>query len=436
MSSTGKKVLVVDDEPYVRSTIRDVLQDELYKVSEAQNAAEAMALLAREQFDVVLMDIKMPGKDGIAALGEIRTLCPGIGIIMISGHGTIDNAVESIKLGAFDFLQKPFSMQRLKEAVANVYNRVMAGKSGALKKNEGVFGGYELTREIACGGTASVFEATQVSLNRKVALKILHQHLARDPQFITRFEREAKIVAQLSHPNIVSVYDYGEIDGRHFIAMEYVDGFSLESILSDEKPVTPRTAAAVVCGTAAALDYAHSRGVIHRDVKPGNILLTKTGEVKVTDFGFSRTLDRNAPRLTLVNNVVGTPLYMSPEQISGKELTVSTDMFSLGIVLYHLVTGVLPFTGNNHLVIMHNISEGDYVLPRKKNRKVPRDVENIIVTCLQKDCRARYPTMREVITECERYLAGCGVSSIREELASAAANLTGSAAKNTGTRWN
>ena len=417
MSLLQKKVLVVDDEPHVRKTICEVLLDEKYLVMESGNVNDAMRILSQQQFDVVLMDIKMPGESGMDALRKIRGLCPDTGIIMITGHGSIDSAIESIKLGGYDFLQKPFSMQRLRDAVEKLANK--PAKAG-LEQAPGVgerFGVYELRREIAAGATAGVYEAVHTALNRKVALKVLHKHLAGDQTFLARFEQEAKIAASLSHPNIVSVYEYGTVYDRHYIAMEYVEGFSLEHMVVKLKTIPSGAAAAVSVKVCDALEYAHRNNVLHRDVKPGNILVSSGGEVKVTDFGFSRLLDGASTRLTLHNRVVGTPLYMSPEQIEGGDVSYSTDVFSLGIVLYYLMTGVRPFSGDSAVGVMKKILECDYPRPRKITRKVPRRLEGIIVKCLQRDRSVRYGSMAGLREALARFLLEAALIHRRKRLA-------------------
>ncbi|HUI93815.1 MAG TPA: serine/threonine-protein kinase [Chitinivibrionales bacterium] len=273
------------------------------------------------------------------------------------------------------------------------------------------FGVYELQRQIASGGTAAIFEALRAPDNKKVALKILHAHLAADPTFLARFEQEAKIAASLSHPNIVSVYEYGVVDGRHFIVMEYIDGFSLDDAIVKLKTVPCAAAAAIAAKACGALGFAHACNILHRDVKPGNIIVGRTGEVKVTDFGFSRVLDNPNTRLTVHNRVVGTPMYMSPEQIEGGSVTFSTDVFSLGTVLYFLVTGVPPFAGSGALAIMKKIIDGDYAQPRKINRKVPRKFQEIIVQCLERDRSLRYESMAELKSALDGFLMDARVES-------------------------
>jgi serine/threonine-protein kinase len=253
--------------------------------------------------------------------------------------------------------------------------------------------------------------------NRKVALKVLHQHLAIEPNFILRFQQEAKIAASLCHPNIVAVLEHGEFQNRHFIAMEYIDGCSLESLLSKRKKIPLRLVAVIAVATGAALEYSHGRSVVHRDVKPGNILVSRAGDVKVVDFGFSRLLDSISVRLTQANKVVGTPLFMSPETISGRQASFSSDIFSLGIVLYLCAVGRPPFAGTTMPAVMQNIMECSYVKPRKADRSIPKKLEHIIMTCLQKNTDARYGAMSAVMNDLKEFIGDYAIDSPEKELA-------------------
>jgi eukaryotic-like serine/threonine-protein kinase len=282
-----------------------------------------------------------------------------------------------------------------------------------------LFGGYELVREIAAGGTSTVWEAFQHAPGpgRKVALKVLHQHLDPESNFVERFQREADIAASLHHPNIVPVYEYGVYESHHFIAMEYIDGCSLESIIVRQKKLPRHAVAAIALSVAAALEYSHGRNVIHRDVKPGNILLSREGSVKVTDFGFSRIVNSLRARLTMVNRVVGTPLFMAPEMIVGKQATFASDIFSLGTVLYILVCGRPPFSGNSTPAVMQNIMECSYVKPRKTDRTIPKKLEHIIMTCLQKNTDARYDAMSAVMKDLRAFVDDYSINQQERDLA-------------------
>jgi eukaryotic-like serine/threonine-protein kinase len=292
--------------------------------------------------------------------------------------------------------------------------KVPPEQSGPAK---GRFGPYEIVREIASGGTAMVWEARERNPDRKIALKVLHQHLALEPHFIQRFEQEARIAASLAHPNIVQVFNHGEADNHHFIAMEFIDGCSLEHLLTQKKNLPWHVIALIGDSACAALEYSHARSVIHRDVKPGNIMLSRNGVVKVTDFGFSRMVNSLRARLTMVNRVVGTPLFMAPEMIVGKEATFSSDIFSLGTVLYILACGRPPFAGDSMPAVMQKIMECAYVRPRKVDRAIPKKLEHIIVRCLQKNIDSRYSSMSEVMDDLKKLIQECPDESSLKELA-------------------
>ena len=206
-------------------------------------------------------------------------------------------------------------------------------------------GQYEIVAEIGAGGMGTVYRARQISLNRDVALKILPSHLALDPTGLERFQREAMSVAQLAHPNIVQVHDIGEDNGVHFIAMEYVRGRTAAEMLKAEGPLAFRKALEICAPVAAALGVAHKAGILHRDVKPSNILVSEAGFAKLADFGVAGLMQPpEGERLTMTGAAVGTPYYMSPEQVRGREaLDGAGDVYSLGVVLYELLSGAHPF---------------------------------------------------------------------------------------------
>ena len=211
-----------------------------------------------------------------------------------------------------------------------------------------IVGRYELEELVGSGGMSNVFRAHDRLLERTVALKILHEQYTRDEDYVERFRREARAVAQLTHPNIVTVIDRGEQDGRQFIVFEYVDGQNLKE-LSAHGPLDPREAVGLALQVAHALSFAHARGLVHRDVKPQNVLLNDDGQAKVTDFGIARSLDVHG--VTQTGTVLGTSDYIAPEQARGQKVDPKTDIYSLGAVLYELLTGEVPFSGDNFVAV-------------------------------------------------------------------------------------
>ena len=266
-------------------------------------------------------------------------------------------------------------------------------------------GRYELTHLIARGGMAQVYRAVDLQLDRPVALKVLFPELSVDRTFVERFRREAQAAANLSHPNIVPVFDWGEDDGSYFIVMEFIDGRPLSAVLRDPTPLPPGQIATIGAGVAAALAFAHRHGVIHRDVKPGNVLMTPDGGVKVTDFGIARAVNTEES-LTQTGAVMGTAAYFSPEQAEGKGVDSRSDIYSLGVVLYEMAVGKPPFTGDSPVAVASKHVRDMPVLPRAANPAVPAALEAVIMKAMAKDPDDRYRSAEELRADLLRFADG------------------------------
>ena len=273
-------------------------------------------------------------------------------------------------------------------------------------------GRYELSRHIARGGMAEVYLAHDLLLDRPVALKVLFPELSVDRSFVERFRREAQAAANLSHQNIVSIFDWGEEEGTYFIVMEYVSGQPLSQVIRTEGRLQPDRAAQIAAGTAAALSNAHRNGVVHRDVKPGNILLDEQGQVKVTDFGIARAGDPKE-NLTQTGVVMGTATYFSPEQAQGLPTDQRTDVYSLGVVLYEMVTGRPPFAGETPVAIAYKHVKEQPVPPRQVEPTVPEDFEAIVLAAMEKDREDRYPNADELRADLIRFARGQTPKAVR-----------------------
>ncbi|MBL8811259.1 MAG: serine/threonine protein kinase [Planctomycetaceae bacterium] len=325
-------------------------------------------------------------------------------------------------------MEQKYSVSRINAAAPFRHaTRTAANERGIGNEPEGsfwsralqpLFGDYETLEEISRGGMGIVFRARHRSLRRIVAVKLLIGGSFSSEEARRRFRREAAAAARLSHPNIVPVYEAGEVEsegsshGQLWFAMALVDGVDLAKKI-EENLFDAHSAARLIATVADAVHYAHSRGVIHRDLKPANILLERDGTPRITDFGLSRVQDDDASQLTETGQIFGTPSFMAPEQAQGNASSISaaSDIFALGAVLYCMLTGKPPFRGHSTVATLHQVIHETPVPPRLLNPQVPADLEAIILKCLEKQPEDRYATATELCEDLERFLSGESVSA-------------------------
>ncbi|ASS75720.1 hypothetical protein CIG75_12485 [Tumebacillus algifaecis] len=261
---------------------------------------------------------------------------------------------------------------------------------------------YEVIERIGGGGMAVVYRALDTLLNRNVSIKVLHAQFSNDEDFVRRFRREAQAAASLSHPNVVNIYDVGRGGDEYYIVMEFVDGLTLKEVIQDRAPLPVQEAIDISKQICSALGHAHENNIVHRDIKPHNILIGKDGRVKVTDFGIARAITSNT--ITQDGSVLGSVHYFSPEQARGGITDVKSDIYSLGVVLYEMMTGELPFSGETPISVALKHLQDHFVEPRQINPSLPQSVENIILKSLAKDPSVRYQSAREMSRDLEKAL--------------------------------
>jgi beta-lactam-binding protein with PASTA domain len=255
-------------------------------------------------------------------------------------------------------------------------------------------GRYRVVSRLGSGGMADVYLAEDQLLGRSLAVKVLHHHFAEDQEFVERFRREASSAAGLSHPNIVGIFDRGEWDGTYYIAMEYVPGRSLKQLVREQGPLDPVVAIDIVTQILQAARFAHARGVIHRDLKPHNVILDEEGRARVTDFGIAQA---GASDMTMTGSIMGTAQYLSPEQAQGHAVSASSDLYAIGVILYELLTGAVPFDGDTAVAIAFKQVSAQPLAPSTVNPATPAALDEIVLRALAKDPAARYASAEEFI---------------------------------------
>ena len=275
-----------------------------------------------------------------------------------------------------------------------------------INKGQMLAGRYQIIRTIGEGGMANVYLAHDTILNREVAVKVLRGDLADDEKFVRRFQREAISASSLIHPNIVEMYDVGEDNGNYYIVMEYINGRTLKSLIKKRGALTLPEVIDIMLQLTSAIACAHDSYIIHRDIKPQNVLILEDGRVKITDFGIATALNSN--ELTQTNSVMGSVHYLPPEQANGSGATIKSDIYSLGILMFELLTGKIPFKGDNAVEIAIKHMKEPIPSVRKINPDIPQSIENVILKACAKNTKNRYDNVKEMYDDIKNALTDEG----------------------------
>jgi len=285
------------------------------------------------------------------------------------------------------------------------------------------FGPYHITAPLGAGGMAAVYKAYQPSVDRYVAIKVLPQHFAKDQQFVQRFEREAKVLAKLQHPNILPVHDYGQTDGYTYLVMSFVESGDLSELMQGKKLPLPEIGR-IISQVGDALDYAHAQGVIHRDIKPSNILVDQRGNCLLTDFGLAKMVAGTSEKLTATGFVVGTPAYMAPEQGMGEPADGRSDIYALGIILYELMTGQVPFRAETPIAIVMKHIHDPLISPRNFQEDITEPVERVILKALAKDPADRFATAGDMVNAFQAAINTSGPATMLDPIQPTATHIS------------
>ncbi len=391
------KVLIADDDPIWRKLLSQNVHSWGYEVVTAENGLQTGDILQEQEAPrVAILDWQMPELDGVEICRRIRSSLhlPFIYTIILTSRDSRDDMVAGFESGADDYLVKPVDMAILRSRLMAAVRIVQAVPPPRQ------IPGYELLGRLGAGAMATVYKARQLSLDRVVAIKILPKKFSGNPDFVKRFYAEGRAAAKLNHPNIVAALDVGRHADVHYFIMEYVEGHTVYEHLVREGPYTEANTLAIAIQVAKALNHAHGTGLIHRDVKPKNILITGDGVAKLADMGLARAVSDREAAEAEAGKSFGTPYFISPEQIRGDmNVDLRSDIYSFGATLYHMVTGKVPFEGQDIPTVLRKHLREPLIPPDHINPELSNGISEIIELCLAKDPAKRYATTADLIED-------------------------------------
>ena len=400
-------ILVVDDEDALRRVLARKLRSEGYGVVEARSGTDAAAVLDAHPIDVVVSDIAMPDMNGVELLQLVRQQKPDVPVLLMTGAPQLDSAVQAVEHGAFMYLVKPFTLEKLATSVARAvkeHRNAVARRQAALsavhaRKSPSTLGRYRIVREIGAGGMGTVYEAEREDLGVRVAVKVIDSRLATRADLVTRFRREARLIATLRHPNIVAIHDIAFDEEPFFFVMELLEGETLAKAIAAGE-ISERRCAFIASQVLDALEAAHAASIVHRDLKPDNVFLTKMSGigdvVKLLDFGVAKAIGDESASLTQAGLVVGTPAYMAPEHARGERSDARSDVWAVGCVMYEMLARRQPFVASSYNALIHAIQHGEPEDLQRLRVDVSPAMAAIVRRAMSKDPDARFASAREM----------------------------------------
>jgi DNA-binding NarL/FixJ family response regulator len=413
-------IVIADDHAMVRSGLRVLLNAEpdMRVVAEAGDVEAALRCTRDHHPRVVVLDLNMPGEPSLPAIPRFLEAAPGTAVVMVTMQDELEYARAALSAGASGYVVKASAEAELVEAVraaasggtyltpalgaqlarAAVRSRPIADPGDTEPEVGSTFADHRIDGIAGRGAMGVVLRATDLVLDRSVALKLIAPLYARDPVFRARFERECRIAAALDHPNIVPIFHAGEERGQLYVTMRFIDGTDLKALLARERWLDPQRAVAIVAQVADALDEAHAHGLVHRDVKPANVLLAERGgreRAFLTDFGVTKQRTATDPALTGTGMAIGSVDYMAPEQAEVAPVDARTDVYALGCVLFHALTGSVPFIRGNDLERMWAHVHETPPAPSSIETRLPKALDDVLARALAKRPDDRYQSAGE-----------------------------------------